>query len=375
MKRILKILAFLALTSCYISDDVIPDQTIWEYGRPGLEGLSEDDLLDINTRIQINDYADIEGLVIIRNDQIIFENYYNRRDSLGGVFQIPTLSNRNLSNNLGGASLTFALTAIGVAEDKRLLDLDDAIIDYLPGYNDIFQADNNKSAITIRHLLEHKSGLSWDTSIQPFSFQNDLNEMKASSDWVRFILEQAMEAPAGLRFNLNTASGVLLAKVIENVSGQDFETFLKENVLDPLTINTLFIETDPSGNYNAGDGISVSLLDWTKLGYLFINEGIWQGRRVLDSSFVVDATSLQTEISGLYSLGYVWWQFGVNFDQTFGVDHEEIYFIPGEFGQHMYIVPSENMIVSIFAENIFFGFLNPSLTLFTEITYTLQQAL
>lgn len=373
MHQKLLFLTLILASSCYIADDVGQDQDIWEYALPDNEGLSSQGLLDLNNLIQLNRFQEINGLIIIKDDKLIFENYFNREVGPDGVvFRKPTLSKRELASNIGSAGLIFALSAIGVADDKRLISIDDPIMDYLPAYEDVFTADPEKKEITIAHLLSHRAGFSWNESIQPFSLENDLNQMKLSNDWVRYILEKPLDAPVGLRYSFNTGAGLILAEIIENASGQDFETFLDENVLDPLTISTFNVDVDPQGNFNVGDGIAISLIDWAKLGYLYLNDGTWDGRRIIDPNFVADATSIQSAISGTLALGYIWELFGDDFSQSFGVSSDEIFFISGGIGQQMYIIPSENMIVSIFAENYFFQFENPSLILFAEITNTFQ---
>ncbi|WP_436515512.1 serine hydrolase domain-containing protein [Ekhidna sp. To15] len=372
MRKTLLLVAVL-FSSCYVADEVAPDQEIWEYELPDNEELSNQGLLELNELIQLNQFQEINGLIIIRNDKLVFENYYNRTSpSQGVLIRKTTLRKRDSTSNIGSAGLCFALAAIGVAEDIRLLSIEDPIADYLPNYADIFEADPDKEAITIADLLTHKSGFSWNESIQPFSQENDLNQMKLTNDWIRFILEKPMEAPAGLRYNFNSGAGIILSEIIENASDRDFDAFLIENLLDPLTISNFRIDVDPQGNFNSGDGISVSLLDWTKLGYLFLNNGTWNGRRIIDPNFVAEATTLQHTVSESFSVGYFWQLFGSNFSGILPIPHEEAYFIRGGIGQTIYIIPSENMIVSIFAENYFFGLVNPSLNLFAEITNTLQ---
>ena len=371
-KLLIIVLLFLA-SSCYIGDEVAPDQEIWEYSLPEQQGLSNQGLLIVNNQIQSNLYQEVDGLIVIRNDKLIFENYYSRiADSQGFVRREPTLTKRFLPVRLGSGGLTFTLAAIGIAQDKRFLSIEDPIANYLPEYADIFSEDPTKAEVTIEHLLLHRGGFSWNELTQTLSPQNDLTQMKLTNDWIRFILEKPLEAPPGLRYNFNSASGLILSKIIENASEQDFEIFLEENLLNPLTISTLEYEIDPQGNLNAGEGISVSLLDWTKLGYLFLNNGSWQGRRIMNPNFVADATSSLRTISGTTETGYFWQRFGDDFTGFFGIDHEEIFYSRGETGQHIYIIPSENMIVSIFAQNFFFGLVNPSLNLFDEITNTFQ---
>ncbi|WP_370089472.1 serine hydrolase domain-containing protein [Ekhidna sp.] len=371
--RFISIACILLLSSCYVGQELAPDQDVWEYAQPNEVGLSSEILLDLNNRIKLNEFQEINGLIIIKNDRLVFENYYERYlDSFEQVFRKTDLNRRNEVMNLSSAGMTFTLAAVGVADDKRIISIEDPIMDYLPGYEQIFEDDPDKQNITVAHLMSHRSGFSWNESIQPFSLTNDLNLMKSTDDWIKYVLEQPLEAPPGLRFNLNTGSGILLAKIIETASGQSFETFLEENILTPLSITTLTIDTDEQGNFNGGDGISVSLLDWTKLGYLFLKEGIWENRKILDPNFVNNATSMQSVVSGTYNMGHIWWLFGENFSDSFGIAHDDIIYIPGELGQHMYIIPSENMIVSIFAANYFLRFQNPSLNLFAEITYSFQ---
>jgi CubicO group peptidase (beta-lactamase class C family) len=357
--RYISILFFTVLSSCYISDTVAPDQEVWDYARPRAVGLSDESLLGINARINIGEFQGVNGLIIIKEEHLVFENYFR------GL-------SRSMPQSIGSGSLMFTLAAIAVAEDKRLLFLNDPISKYLTEYEDIFQDNPQKQDITIEHLLTHKSGFAWNASIEPFSQLNDLNQMKSSDDWGRYILERPLEAPPGLRFNLNTSSGVLLTLIIEEASGQDFESFLRENILEPLTISSFSIETDPQGNYNGGDGITISLLDWTKLAYLFLNDGLWKSRVIINPGFIEDAFTIQSNVSGTYNIGYIWWLFGDDYSDAFGASHNEIFFLPGELGQHIYIIPSKNMIVSIFADNLLFGFNNPSLNLFTEVSYTFQ---
>ena len=372
MRQNLQILVLLIISSCYVADDVAPDQEIWDYSSPETEGVFREILLSLNERIQANEFEEVNGLIIIRNDKLIFENYYNRKtDSLGTVTRLPTLKKRHLASNIGNAGLVFALSAIGIADDKRLLSVDDPIANYLPGYSDVFISTPNKADITIADVIAHKSGFAWNSSFL-LGNQSDVTQMKLTENWIRYILDKPLEAPPGLRYNFNSGAGVILSKIVENASGQDYKTFLSENLLNPLTISSFEIETDPTGNFNSGDGISISLIDWTKLGYLYLKNGTWQGRKIIDANFIAEATSIKSEVSAISTTGYIWQLFGDNFRQGFGISHDEIYFTRGGAGQQIYIIPSENMIVSIFAENFFFGFINPSLNLFAEITYSSQ---
>ena len=193
--------------------------------------------------------------------------------------------------------------------------------------------------------------------------------MKQSNDWVAFVLNRTKLQ--GSQYIFNTADGVLLAKIIENASKMDYKQFLEENLNNLLAINTLEVEQDPSGNYNGGDGYSVSLLDWTKLANLFLQEGIVEGRKVIDPNFVTESTTSQFQISNSQEIGYLWNLYGDDFQNVFGVDHNEVYSMIGGLGQSVFVVPSENLVIAILADN-FFGFNNLSLNLFADISFTIQ---
>ena len=121
------------------------------------------------------------------------------------------------------------------------------------------------------------------------------------------------------------------------------------------------MDVDSQGNFNTGDGIIISLIDWVKLGYPILNAGRWEDRELLISIL------LRTRLL-----------FNHKFQERISLDISssssvmilpDFFCILGEPEQCMYVIPSENMIISLFIENFLFGFINPSLNLFNEITY------
>lgn len=356
------LLFFLLCMGCYLGEELQPDQTIWPYDVPGAHQLIQESLIDIDNSISAKNFQTIEGLIIIKDDHLVFENYYANGAS------------RDYLKNIGSSGLSITHAAVGIALDQRIINLDDPIAMYLPSYNYVFVDDPVKADITIRHLLSHRSGISWNESILGyFDPQNDLNQMKASDDWVRFVLTQPLESPPGLRFSFNTAGGLLLAKIIEHAANQSYQDYLEENLFQPLTIEEYVIVQDPMGSFNGGDGYQLSLIDWTKLSYLYLKNGLWNGRRVLDPDFIETSTLPLYEISSNEKLGLLWSLFGDHFQNRLGIDHHNIYYMLGELGQSVFIIPSENMIVSILADN-FFNFNNLSVNLFSEITFTIETA-
>lgn len=354
-------IAFL-FSSCYVGEELPPDQQIWEYDQPHNVGLFDETLFFVDSAIKALQFQNIESLIIIKDDKLVFENYYG-------------VQNRSTAINLDRASITITVAAIGIAMDQGLLNITDPIHSYLPSYSSLFQSDPEKLNITIEHLLTHRSGFSWNESLAAFvgNPDNNLNQMFASSDWVEFILNQPLEAGPGFRYNFNSGTGVIMARIVQNASGVPFDEFLTENLFNSIDVSTFSMGQDPSGNFDGGRGATISLIDWTKFGYLMQSQGIWNGRKVLDPNFVDEVTSFQSSVSPTFDLGYGWWLFGSNFENSFRFfDKDDAYYITGDTGQHLYIIPSKKMVISINADNPFFGFGNPSLSLFFQITSALQ---
>ena len=359
MKRFRPILLIFLFSSCYLGEELPADQQVWEYDDPGDVGLSEDQLLSIDSLIELNVFERITGLLILKDGKMVFENYYDS-------------TNRHTIFSLDKVTVTLTIAAVGVAIDQGLLNLEDPIHQYLPSYESIFEQSASKKNMTIRHLLTHRSGLAWNENLVPFLGNPDhnLNQMFASSDWVSFILNQPLEADPGFRYNFNSATGVILARIIQNISQQPFDQFLTDNIFDELGVTTFSMNQDPSGNFDGGRGASISFLDWAKFGYLMLENGIWNNRRIIDPNFVEEASSVQIPVSGSLNLGYGWRLFGENFE-FLPVNRTNIYYINGDIGQHQYILPSQNMVIQINAQN-FFGSANQSLNLFIQITSTIQ---
>lgn len=357
MKIARSLFLLFLFTGCFLADDLPPDQQTWDYAAPSTTGLSDFTLLQIDNSISNKDFQEIRSLIIIKDDKLVFENYY---DSVSRHTPIP----------LDRASIVMTVAAIGVAIDQGLLGLTDPISEHLPGYSSIFADDTLKQQITIEHLLTHRSGFSWNETLTVFFLfnpDNDLSKMLASQDWIEFILNQPLEAAPGLRYNFNSGTGTILTKIIENASATSYDQFLKENILDVVDISSMNITQDPAGNFDGGRGTTISLIDWTKFAYLMVREGIWEGRRVIDPNFVSDATSVQVAVSPFFDLGFGWQLFGSVQEGSFPpLSVEDIYYVPGEIGQYLFIIPSRNMIVSIYAEN-FFGSGFESVNLFRQI--------
>jgi len=216
---------------------------------------------------------------------------------------------RSMTKMLTGASAQILI-------DEGRLCLDDRVSQYLPGFN------NGKSGdITIEQLLTHRSGL-------PLSTVTSLDEFDDLYSFANSIGEQGPEFTPGSKFWYSDAGSEALGAVVEVVSGVTLDMFVKERLLYPLDMNDTFYVTEPhapldrfASLYMGTPGLwekwwmpgepfypfawgSQSLystpMDYARFLSMLMNDGIYDGRRILSEDAV---DRILTPVSVMTKLG------------------------------------------------------------------------
>ena len=351
MKNIKPFFLLILFGSCvFTNENLAPDQQTWNYALPNQFNLINDEFINLNEAILNDEYKNIQALVIIKDDQLIFENYYldQQREDL---------------NNIDNATNILASIAIGMAiDDGYLISIETPIAELLPEYENELSNDSLKKTITIRQLLTHRSGLSWDEIVS----ENDLEEMMNSNDWVKNLLKKPLDAIPGGRYNFNSGASMILSKIIQNLTNETLSSYIDRRLFKALEIEGWLWTTDPSGTTNATNGLYLTQLDFTKIGYLLLKNGVWKDQVILSDDWIHESTNAQHQPSYSYSLGYLWFQFTEEQGNT-PYNSKRTFYIPGQTGYHLYINPEENLIVSVGAKNYFYRFFGPSYWLYFAI--------
>lgn len=343
----------LLLSSCFIGEETLPDQDVWDYAQPSDVGMSDEWLLNVDTVTGFGTFEPVRSMIIIKDDQLVFENYYLGDD-------------RNSMRSILRSSPIIVVLAAGIAFDEGLIPRLDLPIQSLLGedFDDIFETSALKRGITVEHLLTHRSGFSWNETITSLQIPtNDLNQINNVNDMVRYVLEKDMEAAPGVRFNYNTATAIVLAKIVEEVSGQAFAEFAEERIFQPLGIENYELATDPVGNVNVATGLSLRNIDLAKIGYLYLQEGLWQDERIVSSQWIQTVGSPQSVISTNVNYGYYWQVFSDDITFVPLFQPNDTYF----FAQHIYINPSQNLLITFSTENIILRFISNPMFLYSEV--------
>jgi CubicO group peptidase (beta-lactamase class C family) len=180
------------------------------------------------------------GVVLVRNGQIVSHHEHGYADRERGVPITPQTIYHY-------GSITKTLTAIAIMQlrDRGRLSLDDRITSYIPELRQVHNPYGSMDDITIRMLLSHSAG-----------FQNPTWPYKQGKPWepfepttwsqlVAMMPYQEIAFVPGSRFSYSNPAFIYLARVIEQLSGDSWETYIQKNVFSPLGLTQSYFGVTP----------------------------------------------------------------------------------------------------------------------------------
>lgn len=125
--------------------------------------------------------------------------------------------------------------------------------------------------------------------------------------------------------------------------GEEYLSFPQRALFDKIGIRTLVMETDPYGNFLTQGYELASGRDWARLGNLYLQDGVWNGERILPEGYAEFVSTLapawQADNRPIYG-GFFW----INGDRTFPVP-ADAYYMAGAGGQTTLIILSHDLVV------------------------------
>jgi CubicO group peptidase (beta-lactamase class C family) len=125
--------------------------------------------------------------------------------------------------------------------------------------------------------------------------------------------------------------------------GEDYLSFPQRDLFDKIGIRTMVMETDPYGNFLSQGYDFMSARDWARLGNLYLQDGVWNGERILPEGFVkfvsTVAPAWAADVNPIYG-GFFW----LNTTSTFPLP-PTAFFMLGAGGQYVFIDPVHDLVV------------------------------
>lgn len=257
--------------------------------------------------------------VIIKNDSIWFEKYYDGYDE-------------NSKSNSFSMAKSYVSAMLGKAiMQGHIKSLDQPVCDFLPAF-----CDEKASKMTVGDLSSMSSGTNWDEAYySPFSittrayFDDDIAKVMNGLKVVR---------EPGQAFKYASGDTQMLAMVIEKATGKKLYDYLEESFWKPLGSEnqTLWqLDSEAHDLVKAYCCIASNAKDFARLGKLYKDHGKWNGQQVLDSTFIAKSVIPRFKESPQY--GYGWWL------KTMG--DKSFFMMRGHLGQYVIVEPEDNVII------------------------------
>ena len=240
----------------------------WQTSTPEEQGMDSTALARL---VEFGATHSLDSLLIARHGKIVLDAYYAPYSA-----DIPHLINSATKAVIG------TLTAI--ANKDALLDsLDHRILDFFRDC-DLGNLDDRNKAITVQSLLDMTSGMDWEEGIEGGREQS-LVEFGRSSDLIKFVLDRPMANAPGEVFNYNSGNPHLLSAIITKLSGMSAWDYAKAKLFAALGIEVSNWHHDPQGVTTGGGGLVLYPRDMAKIGYLYLRNGEWEGKRLLPAGW------------------------------------------------------------------------------------------
>lgn len=300
------------------------NKRIFERCLPEEVGISSKAVLDLIEALE-KDYTEIHSFQIMRFDKIAAEGWW--------APYAPGMRHMMMS-----ASKTFTGTAIGIAVREGLTSLEEKAADIFPEYLPEMPSQNLLN-VKVKDLLSMSSGSDHEVPVDKQWPENYFKETE-------FIHEP------GTSFLYNNAPATLLALIIKKRTGLDMPEYLKERLFDKIGIdyrNVVWFKA-PNGTNFAPGGVHCTTEDLLRLMRLYLRDGVWDGERILDESYVQLATSKRVDSANIFGYakrdrfsdnvfgyGYMMW-----------MSHGDMgYRAEGAYGQFGIVIPKLDLIIAV----------------------------
>lgn len=283
------------------------------YGKLQLDEAQEQELRDLLS----------VGFLVIQNDSLIFEQYWNGwdRDSVVNSFSVAK---------------SYVSTLTGIAlKDGVIKDLHQKVGEFLPEYSTGCYAQ-----IELWHLLTMSTGLDWSESGgDPFSDN-------AKAYYGRNVRELSLDQPCrtapGIEFDYTSGSTQIMSEVIEAAYGKDLDQLVQEKIWGPLGAeNDAYWGKDrKNGDLKAFCCLYATDLDFARLGQLYLDSGMWKGQQIIPQDFwkaAITPAPLNDKGEPNQRYGYFWW--------ITEVDGHAIHYARGILGQYVVVIPDERLVL------------------------------
>jgi len=332
------------------------------------DGLDVSTLAEVNIDLElmeklVNDinrgkFDEVHSLLVFKDNKLVFEEYFE-----GHTFQWDAPKahgelvtwDKSTDHMVMSVTKSFTSICIGIAIDEGFIgSVHQSMFDYLPEYQHLNTGGKDK--ITIEHLLTMTSGLKWDEwNAAPNSGENDIGALwfYSSNDPVTSILKMPLTDTPGTSFTYSGGNMIILSEIIKNASGMNLGDFSEQYLFQPLGIGSAHWDQFENGVIDGAGGLHLTPRDMAKIGVTFLNNGFWNGKRIISEQWVNKSATSFPGNNGINVPGtderntgysYTWWT------KSFS-NSGNMYYAGGWGGQFIIVTPELNTVIVLTGGN------------------------
>ncbi|HEX9651406.1 MAG TPA: serine hydrolase [Cyclobacteriaceae bacterium] len=280
---------------------------------------------DAFTEVEGERKKNTRGVVIVYDGQMILERYSEEFD--------PETPQMGWSMS---KSIINALVGILVSQEK----LDVYSPAPVPEWSD--RADP-RHLISIDQLLRMSSGIEWEENYGAPS--SATNMLFTSGDMGKYTASLPLEAPPDSLWKYSSGSSNLLSRIIKQITDEDYLSFVDRELFSKLGIKSIVWEKDESGTLVGSSFMWASPRDWAKLGLLFLNDGVWNGERILPEGWVEYSSTPTPKATRGYG-AHFWLNRMQERENTQHPDAPaDMFSMQGFEDQRVFIIPSRKLVI------------------------------
>jgi len=320
---VLAVSAFLGIRSG-AQNPVVASTTTLPRAVPEAEGVSSTGITAFLDAFKGTKH-ELHSVMLLRHGKVVAEGWW-------------TPYAPELTHSMYSTSKSFTATAVGLAVGEDRLRVDDKIVSFFPELvpNPM---PPHLSELTVKHLLTMTVGHDPDPS----------QVIPGGSDtWVKAFLATPIVKEPGSTFLYNSMASHVLSAIVTKVTGEKVIDYLRPRLFEPLGISGIDWETDPEANNTGGWGLRLHTEDMAKFGQLFLQDGVWNGHRLLPEGWVAEASSFKIQQDpdrpaeqrdqSDWHQGYCYQMWRCRHD-AFRCD--------GAFGQYIVMMPEQDAVLAI----------------------------
>jgi CubicO group peptidase (beta-lactamase class C family) len=277
------------------------------------------------------------GLLVLKDGKIVYENYW-----LGHAEGKPHIS--------FSVAKSFVSALMGIAIEEGLVtSIEEAVTDYVPEL-----VGSGYEGVSIKDVLQMSSGVLFNEDYGDFN--SDINRFSRATAFGTslddFSASLVREREPGTYHHYVSIDTQVLGMVLTRATGKSLSDYLSEKIWQPIGMeHQAFWLADDYQMELALGGLNVSLRDYAKLGWLFLNQGTWTDqqnntKQIVPKQWVIDSTTADSphllagennpNSSSSFGYGYQWW---------LPLHAEDEFAAQGIYNQYIYVDPDERLVI------------------------------